>query len=173
MCPCSAADNSQSRPIHVECLMEKLEFMCRATTLSTMALASSPRFKSFDNSKSLSQSPSSSSERASVFKSVVADRAQMPSAACPPCLAIAPHMREVALFSCPRPKQLATPSIHSPSPLPLSTLHRGVRHHCRAIAIAKAPPPPHCFSIHHANSSAAQRSTSSIHPRHHSCHGKV
>jgi hypothetical protein len=117
--------------------MAKLEFTCRAITLSTMALASLPRFRSFDRSKSLHQSRSSSSERASVFKSAVADRARKPSAAWPPCLAITPCAHEVALFSCPRPKQLATPSIHSPLPLSLSALHRDVHHCCHAITTAQ------------------------------------
>jgi hypothetical protein len=65
---CSAACNSQSRSIQLECLIAKLEFTCTATTLSTTVMASSPRFRSFDLAKLLCRSSSSCSIRAPVFK---------------------------------------------------------------------------------------------------------
>jgi hypothetical protein len=56
MLPCSASGISQSWSIQLECLIAKLEFTCRDTTLSTRAFASSQRIRSNITVKIASQS---------------------------------------------------------------------------------------------------------------------
>jgi hypothetical protein len=159
MYPCSAVDNSQSRPIQLEWLIAKLELTCRATTLPTTALANSQWFRSFDHLKSRRQSSSSRPERASVFKNrswPTKRRRRVPRGRhAPPS---PPRAREVARFICqgrssspihstPRPRH----SLLSTMAVPLSPCRR-----CRA-----ALPPLHRFPIQHANRSALHHSTRS------------
>jgi len=159
LCPCSAADNSQSRPVQLECLIENLELTCRATTLSTTDLANSQWFRSFDHLKSRRQSSSSRPERASIFKNRPwpTERRRRAPRGChaPPS---PPRAREVARFICrgrssspihsaPRPRH----SLLSTAAVPLSPCRRR----------CAAPPPQHRFPIQRANCSALHRSTRS------------